>query len=499
MHSPSTSFWFVLFVLLSVFPSHSQTNSDWPVALPEEVGMDSAPLAQMFDYIKKENVPIHSLQIVRDGKLILDAYFYPFRSGLRHDVASVTKSITSTLTGIAIDRGLLKSVKVPVLQLFPAHKPALLDERKNNILLEHLLTMQSGWDCGFEPHEARLFEMRRTPDWVQFMLDLPMVAEPGTRWAYCSGNCHLISALITRVTGTNELGFAQRELFGPLGISDLRWASDPFGNNHGWGDLQMLPTDMAKIGQLFLQRGQWKGRRLISESWVDQATRPHVSKTSNSDHYGYFWWVKGEPYTGMFEALGRGGQRITVWPAKKLVLVFTGGEFEPGDLAPFILKSLNSDLPLPPNTADAARLKDRIAMAQQTPPAQPIQKMPPLAQRISGHTFNLSTNTLGWSKMSLTFNNSPQAQLDLVWNEITQHLPVGLDGVPRFANNTLVDLPTATTGDWQNENTFHLELNLAGAINFYDATLTFANDHNLNIILKEKTGLNRETFSGSRQ
>jgi CubicO group peptidase (beta-lactamase class C family) len=490
------------FLVLGVFIGPSlQVNakSEWPTALPEEVGMDSGSLAEMFDYVRKENVPVHSVQIVRNGKLVLDAYFYPFRSGLRHDVASVTKSITSTLTGIATDRGLLAGVKEPVLGLFAGQKVALVDERKEKLLVEHLLTMEAGWDCGFEPNEGRLFEMRGSADWIQFMLDLPMVAEPGTRWAYCSGNCHVISALISRVTGTNELGFARQELFGPLGISDVRWAMDSAGNNHGWGDLQMLPIDMAKIGQLFLQFGEWNGRRIVSEAWIKEATGAQVEKTSNKDHYGYFWWVKGEPFVGMFEAVGRGGQRINVWPEKNLVLVFTGGEFEPGDLAGFILKALQSDRALPSNAVGVSRLKAQVAAAKNGPLVRSVKALPVLAERISGRTFELSTNALGWSAMTLTFNKSAETELDVTWNGQRERFPVGLDGVERFANNTLVDLPTAARGDWINENTFHLELNLVAAINFYDVTLTFPTEDSVSVVVKERTGLNREKITGVRQ
>ncbi len=270
------------------------------IVAPEEVGIDSVPLADMFDVVRERQIPVHSIQIVRRGHLVLDAYFHPYDGRTRHDVASVTKSVTSTLVGLAIERGYIRDVREPVLRFFLGRTITGLDTRKRQQTLEHLLTMQSGWDCGFERNEARLFEMRRQPDWIQFMLDLPMVAEPGTRWAYCSGNCHVLACILRQVTGSNALAFARRELFDPLGIRDVVWASDRKGDNHGWGDLQMHPRDMAKIGQLFLQRGRWGERQIISEAWIRQATSPHVKKTSNQDQYGYCWWVKGTNYPGVF-------------------------------------------------------------------------------------------------------------------------------------------------------------------------------------------------------
>jgi len=490
---------FALSVRISAANGAERDRSfEWPTSAPEEVGLDSAPLAEMFDFVRERRIPVHSVQIVRHGRLVLDAYFYPYSSGTRHDVASVTKSITSTLVGLATDKGFLPDVKQPVMSLVPGRVAANLDARKRKLTLEHLLTMQAGWDCGFEPKEARLFEMRRSTDWPQFMLDLPMIAEPGTRWAYCSGNCHLLSAILTQKTGTNALAFARRELFAPLGIHDVAWPADARGNNHGWGDLQMHPRDMAKLGQLFLQRGRWGNRSVISDAWIRNATRAHVERTSNADHYGYFWWVKGKDHPGMFEAVGRGGQRITVWPAKDLVVVFAGGGFEPGDLAPFILKSLKSDDKLPANTQELTQLRRRIAAAVEPPAARPVPKLPPIARLVSGKTFNVTTNALNLSKVSVKFDGSAEAQAELLWDGHRESYRVGLDGVGRFSTNTLVNLPCLTQGQWLNDDTFLLQLDLAGGINYYRFNLVFDEQgRNLSVKLSERTGLNEEQFDGT--
>jgi len=471
--------------------------SEWTTALPEEVGIDSGPLSEMFDYLREHKVPVHSVQIVRHGKLVLDAYFYPYNSEMRHDVASVTKSVTSTLMGLAIQKGFIRDVQQPVLSFFPSRPVANSDAEKQKLTLEHLLTMQAGWDCGFEAKEARLFEMRRSADWLQFMLDLPMVAEPGTRFAYCSGNPHVLTTILSQATGTNALAFARRELFEPLGIRDVAWPADPRGNTHGWGDLQMHPRDMARLGQLFLQRGRWGERQILSEAWVHAATRARVARTTNRDHYGYSWWVKGEELPGMFEAVGRGGQRINVWPAKDLVLVFTGGEFEPGDLAKFILEALKSDGPLPADREASMRLHDRITAAAHPLAPQPVAKLPPVAMRISGKTFNLSANTLGVGTLSLVFNDSAEAQAELIWSEQRIPFRIGLDAVERFSTNSLTGLPQAAKGQWLNSETFFLRLDLVGAINYYEFQLTFSQDgKSLKASLTERTGLNNEQFEG---
>lgn len=502
--SPFRSFaiWAAFIVILSssTFAAQSARGLSpeaWPTAVPEEVGFDSGPLVEMFEFARERQIPVHSVQLVRRGRLVLDAYFHPYDGKTRHDIASVTKSITSTLVGLAIERGHIRDVHQPVLDFLPGHAIAGMEARKRRQTLEHLLTMQSGWDCGFEPNERRLFEMRRQPDWTQFMLDLPMVAEPGTRWAYCSGNCHVLSVILKQTTGTNALAFARRELFEPLAIRDVVWTPDAQGNSHGWGDLQMHPHDMAKLGQLLLQRGRWGERQLLAEAWIDQATHAQVKKTSNQDHYGYYWWVKGTDLPGMFEAVGRGGQRIIIWPAKELVLVFTGGGFEPGDLATFILKSLKSDRPLPANPAANARLREKLTAATRPPAPQPVPDLPVMATRISGTTYTLATNDLDLATLSIQFNNSAVANVRFARLGQELSCPVGLDGVERISTDTLVELPFACKGRWLDAATFLLELDRVAGISLYRFKLTFADGGNsVRIALSERSGLDAQVFEG---
>jgi CubicO group peptidase (beta-lactamase class C family) len=238
----------------------AEKASDWTTGLPEEVGLDSAALVEMFDYVPQHKVPVHSIQIVRHGRMVLDAYFYPYGVEMRHDVASVTKSITSTLVGLAIQKGYLREVQQPLLSLFPGRTLSNLDERKRRITLEHLLTMQSGWDCGFEPKEARLFEMRRSGDWLQFMLDLPMVADQEP----VSPTAAVIPVLncASPATGTNALGFARRGFSSRLNYDVL---ADRSSGQQSWlGRSQLHPRDI-KLGQLFSGEGAG-GSSNLSES-----------------------------------------------------------------------------------------------------------------------------------------------------------------------------------------------------------------------------------------
>ena len=183
------------------------------------------------DYIQEQNsFTIHSLLIIRNGYIVTDAYFYPFAQGYLHGLASATKSLTSSLIGIAIDKGYIESVEQPILDFFPEYSVANLDANKAAMTLEDLLTMSSGFECNNADVDA---PMLASPDSVRFALDLPMAAEPGTRYVYCNANVHLLSAIIQKTTGMSALAFAQEHLFGPLGVSDAIWLSDPQGNNIG--------------------------------------------------------------------------------------------------------------------------------------------------------------------------------------------------------------------------------------------------------------------------
>jgi len=157
--------------------------------------------------------------------------------------------------------------------------------------LEHVLTMATGLKCqdSYLYRWRGLRQVERSEDWVQFMLDLPMAEEPGTRFEYCNGASFLLSAIIQETTGMSALEFANEHLFGPLGIIDVTWSSNPQGITIGYSGLRMTPHDMAKIGYLYLNEGQWDGEQVVPAKWVKASTREHISATLE-DGYGYQWW-----------------------------------------------------------------------------------------------------------------------------------------------------------------------------------------------------------------
>lgn len=224
-----------------------ETSKHWPTkgwqtSAPEKQGVDSEKLADMLEQIKSQNINIRSVVVIRNGHVLFDACFHPYRQDSWHIIHSCTKSITSALIGIAIDKGYVESVKTPVLEFFPERTVANLDENKKALTLEHLLTMSSG----FLARDSYLYnwqglkKMRASRDWVQYMLDLQMANAPGTRFDYSNGVSFLLSAILQEKTGKNALAFAKEHLFSPLGIHEVNWPSNPQGITTGWGGMRIV-------------------------------------------------------------------------------------------------------------------------------------------------------------------------------------------------------------------------------------------------------------------
>jgi len=336
----------------------------WRTSTPEEEGIDSEMLADMLETIQEQNYEIDSVTVIRNGYMVVDATVHPLGPNSKHIIYSCTKSVISVLVGIAIDKGYINSVEQPVLDFFPERAVANLDADKEAMTLEHVLTMSTGLECrdSYLYRWRGLEQMTQSSDWVQFMLDLPMAEAPGSRFEYCNGASLLLSAIIRETTGKSALEFAEEHLFGSLGISDVEWSSNPQGITIGYSELRMLPQDMAKIGYLYLNEGQWDGEQVVSSGWVEASRRKHISATLE-DGYGYQWWVDD---SGTYMALGYAGQFIFVEPEKDMVVVFTSDLKERDFYIPqtllndFIIPAAKSSTALPDNFKGVALLKSRI-------------------------------------------------------------------------------------------------------------------------------------------
>jgi CubicO group peptidase (beta-lactamase class C family) len=471
-------------------------DPDWQTAAPEAEGFDSGQLADGIRSMRQRQIHVHSILIVRYGRLVLDATFFPFRPNETHDLASCTKSVTSTLIGAAITRGDLHGINQPVLPIFGERSVAHPDARKDRIRLADLLSMRSGLDCHVEHSEETLQQMQAAPHWVPFMLDLPMATDPGTNWVYCSGGMHVLSGVISRVEGRSALEFAKEALFGPLGIEAAVWPSDPDGISTGWGNLELRPHDMAKLGYLWLHQGTWNRRRILNPDYMRQATSPLAVANAHSE-YGFGFWVYSHRQPPMYEANGRGGQRIVAIPEKNVVLVLTGGGFDTDDIGAFLGPAMH-DAPLPPNPAAQARLKLAVADVALPPAVTPAPPLPELAGRISGRTYRLSPPPFEMAALTFRFGQPNQAEVVIAETNGRQTTrPIGLDGVPRLSPNLdAAGHLIALQGEWKTADTFLLNVELVAKINRYQLTLTFQGDALIGE-MAERTGLGEAAFKGA--
>jgi CubicO group peptidase (beta-lactamase class C family) len=449
-------------------PEQASTPTYWPTqgwrnSTPEGQGINSSKLAEALLTMREKNINIHSLMIIRNGAVVVDAYFYPYDGKTAHDVASVTKSVTTTLIAIAADQGKLQ-LDQPMVSYFPGRTIANRDAFKERITVRQLTSMSSGLDCTSERDEETLREMMASPDWVQFTLDRKAVLEPGTHFVYCSPGMHLLSAVLQQATGMTALDFAHQNLFKPLGIRDVIWQTDPQGYNRGSEGLYLHPHDMAKIGYLWLNKGQWEGKQIVSRDWVENSVKAQI-KTGDNDDYGYGWRVHtGDPMA--YSANGRGGQHIIVVPAWNLIAVTTGGGFEFNEIEPLLVSSLvDMKKPLPSNPAGVAQLEAALAAISQPPAPKPVAPLPETARVISGKTFVFEPNPLEIEKLHLEFNDSAEAILYVTFTSSKMPpwasgqmppWPIGLDGVYRLFPGDY-NLPQGQRGYWADAQTFVLE------------------------------------------
>jgi CubicO group peptidase (beta-lactamase class C family) len=475
----------VLFVFLPGGTGIQASSQPWPthvwkMSTPEEQGIDSTKLARIIDDILASKHRVHSLLVIRNGYMVMDCHFYPFTTNGIHDLASVTKAITGAIAGIAVDKGYIKGVDQPVLEFFPDLTVANLDERKRSLRVEHLLSMRDGIQCVASPTEETLGQMISSSHWVQFMLDLPMEAEPGTRFLYNSGAVHLLSAIITQATGQSTLEFGRKHLFGPLGIADIIWPIDPQGNNNwGWGDLKMRPHDLAKIGYLYLNNGIWDGKRILSEDWISRSTQKY-SDFGEGSGYGYQWTVYKD---GSYSKSGRGGQFLHILPQKNMVIVIHGAAV-PGGTAgishKLALTANETGEALPPNPEATNVLLNKIKQASQKPSIAPkVSPLPEIASKISGKVYHLEPNMLGVTFLSIAFSDETEAVMTFdtpsIFSDQNLEYKVGLDGISRISPGRY-GLPSAATGRWASDYSFVVSIDGIGDNMDLEITLNFTEE-----------------------
>ena len=262
---------------------------------------------------------LHSLLVSRHGEVILEHYFHGTRPTSYENVKSASKSVISALVGIAIDRKLLPGVDAPIAPYFPELSATNADPRKRKITIEDLLTMRSGLVDTNRGYGAWV----QSPNWVRYLLTRPLQQQPGEPMDYNTGNSHLLSAILTKVSGSDTWTFAQSVLAAPLGITLAKWPRDPQGVYFGGNDMLLTPRQMLKFGELYLHRGRSSDRQIVPSSWVEASWAPRTRSLRSGQLYGYGWWITELAGHPVEFAWGFGGQYIFVVPSLDLVVVTT--------------------------------------------------------------------------------------------------------------------------------------------------------------------------------
>jgi len=350
-----------------------ETGDGWETASLSSVGMNTSRIELMVNKIKSNTYEeVHSVVVIKNDKLVFEEYFpghdflyngqnfhgayIEFDRDTRHNTHSVTKSFTSALVGIAVDKGLIQSIDEKIFNYF-ADYSSLLDQQKEKITIKHMLTMSSGfqwneWDVSISQGNHDIVRFNQSSDPIYYLLSKPVVTEPGTEYYYNGGAVDLLGQIVKRATNMDVKIFSSTYLFGLLGITNYNWQTlYPSGITCCHGDVYITPRDMAKIGYLYLKKGIWKGTRIISEEWINNSVQNHIIPPVNWAYgYGYLWWLKryysvGYIYNSI-NAEGWGGQQIIVIPSEDMVVVFTGANYvsnAPNDeiMGSYILPAIN--------------------------------------------------------------------------------------------------------------------------------------------------------------
>ena len=357
------------FVLLLLLPSTglAQRNSEvryarpatlndgWRTADAQNLGVDPSALQKLTTEIRMwPELGVHAVLIERSGQLIYESYFDGFdeRWGqplgrismgpdTKHDLRSVTKSVVSALTGIALAEGRIKSLDQPLVEWFPEF-PELNTAERRRITLAHVLSMTSGlkWNEDVPYNDPQNDEIRMTRDSspLRYALSVPFATDPGTDFNYNGGLTQVMAAVIERATKVPLKDYARTKLFEPLGITDVEWLGDLAGMPAAASGLRLRPRDLARFGSLYLHGGRWNGKQVIPEEWVDRSTRRQFrfrartgEDTGGEFGYSYFWWYNCYPTDkGPIEArtaVGNGQQRIFVLPGLDMVVTILAGRY----------------------------------------------------------------------------------------------------------------------------------------------------------------------------
>ena len=367
-----------------------------PRKSPESQGVMSEGIRNFLKATKESGLEWHSFMLVRHGNVVAEGWWKPFEAANKHTLYSLSKSFTSSAIGFLVNEGKI-TVNDQVISFFPEHTPANASENLKAMKIKHLLTMNTGH------HTDSMPDIRAKPDqnWVKSFLEKPVEHEPSTFFMYNTGATYMLGAIVHKVTGQTLEEYLEPRLFKPLGITGFDWEKSPQGLNTAGYGLRVSTEDIAKFGQLYLQKGQWQGKQLLPAAWVEEATGKRTTSQAGdndwSQGYGYQFW-RCKP--GFYRGDGAYGQFCMVMPEQDAVLVMTCESFnlqKTMDVAyQTILPALKNEK-LAENPSELTTLNAEIAAL-----SLPIPKgktSSPVMSKYSNKVFNVEKNAFGLTQI----------------------------------------------------------------------------------------------------
>ena len=460
-----------------------------PRSSPEAQGISSAAILSFIDRAEADVDALHSFMLLRHGQVVAEGWWAPYGPERLHELHSLSKSFTSTAIGFAVDEGLIDLDRT-VISFFPDKVPEGAGDHLKSLRVRQLLNMTTGQEesVGFYGRE----------DWIAAFLASDFPHKPGTHWVYNSSASFMLSAILQQVTGQTVFDYLTPRLFEPLGIEGARWEENPQGINAGGWGLFARTRDIAALGQLYLQKGAWKGQQLLSRAWVDEATRKQASNGCEPESdwdqgYGYQFWMCRH---GLYRGDGAFGQFCIVFPEQDAVLAITSGT---GDMASvmntawdILLPAMESDVSLMENRVLNEALRSRLAGL--TLPVQSGAATSPLMEQVGGRIFRIADNPMGITGASLVDEGESQV-LVLETSSGRHRFPAGhgswLESISTFSPRG--PAKAAASYGWIDEQTWVITGYLVETAYRNSAALRFDGDA-IEIAMKQNVGFGDEGF-----
>lgn len=452
-------------------------------ATPASQGVSPQSIIKFLEAAKASRLEWHSFMLLRHGKVIAEAYWSPFRPDFKHALYSLSKSFTSTAVGLAIEEGLI-SLEDKVASFFPDQMPSDPSAFLQDMDIRDLLTMNTG-------HTTDSFNAIRSnyeEDWVPTFLAHPVEKEPGSSFLYDTGATFILSAILQKKTGETVEEYLRPRLFEPLGIEDYDWQKSPEGYNTGGFGLRLSTESLARFGQLYLQKGKWKGEQLLPESWVTEATKKQTDSNQGDSQwaqgYGYqFWRCKAN---GVYRGDGAFGQFCIVMPEQDAVLIATSESKNMVTAMEVLFDNLLpgfSDEAIAKDKKQASHLEEMIAGLEVPVPKAEMDA--PTASYVESKIFQIESNEYGVKRLHFHFTPN---QCEWTWETDDQTVSLAA-GLQRWHLNEEIvpnlfpvffrtDIPSkvAATATWMNGHSLQINLKFVEAIHGDQIIFSFNHD-----------------------